>query len=127
MTRTELQSWLEAYRCAWETRDPEAVVELFSEGATYRETPFVEPLRGRPAIKTYWANTVQSRQEQVNFGFAILAVLDETGIARWWASFVRIGTERRVSLDGIFLLSFDAQNLCRSLREWWVKNETGTR
>lgn len=123
MTRTELQSWLKAYRRAWEMRDPEGVVELFSEDATYRETPFVEPLRGRPAIKKYWANTVQSRQEQVKFGFEILAVFEETGIARWWASFVRIGSERQVRLDGIFLLTFDAQNLCRSLREWWVKQE----
>jgi len=44
---------LEGYRLAWETRDPKPVIKLFTEDATYQETPFSQPMRGREAIRQY--------------------------------------------------------------------------
>jgi uncharacterized protein (TIGR02246 family) len=123
MTRAEFKKWLEAYRQAWETRDPEVVVQLFAEDAAYQDTPFAEPMRGRPAIRAYWVSVVTRRQEQIKFGYEILAVTKNTGMARWQASFVRSDSNQPVSLDGIFLLTFDAENRCRSLQEWWMRQE----
>lgn len=123
MTRAALKSWLAAYGRAWETRDPEAVTDLFREDATYQVTPFAEPMRGRATIREYWARAVEQSQRQPRFGFEILAVSANAGIARWWASFTRISPQSRVRLDGIFVLTFDARHFCRSLREWWVKHE----
>ena len=123
MTEESLKSWLDAYGRAWETRDPEAVIELFTEDATYQETPFSEPMRGRQAIHEYWAEKVARSQEQVSFGCEILAAAGDAGIAHWWASFVRTRSRTRVKLDGIFLLSFDSPDRCRALREWWVRQE----
>ncbi len=123
MTRDELKSWLDAYGRAWETRDPDLVVTLFAEDATYQETPFVEPMRGRPAILAYWSEKVAAWQEQCRFGHEILAVAEDTGIAHWWASFVRVRSKSKVRLDGVFLLTFDALGRCQTLREWWVRQE----
>lgn len=117
------QSWLEAYKRAWETRDPQAVGELFSEDATYQETPFVAPLRGRTAIRRYWSDVVERSQEQIRFGYEILSIAGNVGIAHWWASFARLASGKKVALDGIFLLTFDAQDRCEALREWWVRKE----
>ena len=121
MTHEDLISWLDAYQRAWQARDAEAVGELFAEDATYQETPFVQPLRGRAAIREYWTNAVVRTQEQIRCGYEILAMRENSAIAHWWASFVRTSTKAQVKLDGIFLLSFTSGNLCRDLREWWMK------
>ncbi len=123
MNRDQFKSWLDAYGRAWETRSSEAVGELFTEDATYQETPFVEPLPGRQAIRDYWTQKVQRSQEQARFGYEILAGMESTCIAHWWAFFVRVPTKSKVKLDGIFVLTFDADNLCQTLREWWVRQE----
>jgi ketosteroid isomerase-like protein len=123
MDQLSLQAWLDAYGRAWETRDSRAVGELFSEDATYQETPFVEPMSGRAAIRQYWEDNVEKSQEQVQFESEILAIVGNLGIARWWTSFVRVASRKRVRLDGIFLLTFDAEGGCRKLQEWWMRQE----
>jgi len=64
----------------------------FTEDAAYQETPFDEPLRGRSAIFEYWSDVPRS-QDRIRFGYEILAVTEDMGIAQWWASFVRIPSQ----------------------------------
>jgi len=126
MTEEALRSWLDSYGRAWETRDPEAVVRLFTEDATYQETPFVEPLRGRLAIADYWSRATGSHTD-VHFGYELLALDSNQSIAHWWCSFVRPPAKASLNLDGIFVLRFDGGGRCRSLREWWHRQENQTR
>ncbi len=127
MDRAILNNWLVAYGGAWETRDPEAVAQLFTPDALYRERPFTEPLRGRAAIRDYWYRVVVRSQEQIRFGFEIVALVANLGITHWWASFARASSKARIQLDGIFLLTFNEDNLCSELREWWHRlEETST-
>jgi len=116
------RGWLEAYRKAWEERNPQIVVKLFSTDAICRESPFEEPIRGLDAILDYWAH-VPKTQDQVRFDYEILAVSGETGIARWRASFQRIPTKVQVSLDGIMVVRFNAENQCVLFEEWWRRQE----
>ncbi len=118
------ESWLDAYGRAWETQDQQAAADLFTDDATYQETPFDEPVRGPLAIAEYWSAAVRS-QDQVRFGFEILATTQDMGIARWWASFVSIPSKMQVKLDGIFVVSLDAKNRCKTFREWWHAQEVG--
>lgn len=123
MTIQEFQSWLDAYGRAWETRDAETAAGLFADNASYFETPFVEPLRGRAEILAYWSH-VAGTQEQIRFKYEVLAVAAKQGIAHWWASFVRVPERTRVSLDGIFLITLNAEGRCETLREWWQRKQT---
>ncbi len=123
MDRVALNNWLEAYGRAWETRDPEAVAQLFTPDALDRERPFTKPLRGRDAIREYWSRVVARSQAQIQFGFEIVACDENLGVARWWASFARVSSSQRIQLDGIFLLAFTGENLCCELREWWHRQE----
>lgn len=116
MNITAFKSWLDAYGRSWQTRDPQAATTLFAIDATYQETPFDEPMRGRAAIHEYWSNASRS-QDQIRFGYEILAVTQNVGIARWWASFVSIPSGAQVKLDGIFVVSLDAENRCNAFRE----------
>jgi uncharacterized protein (TIGR02246 family) len=123
MNRESLQGWLEGYGRAWESRDPEAVGKLFADDATYQETPYTQPMRGREAIQQYWSQVVATAQEHIKFGYEVLADAEDSAIVHWWASFVRVQSRAQVSLDGIFLLTFDTEGRCRELREWWVRKE----
>jgi len=120
MTPNTFASWLNAYGRAWTSRDPQAAADLFTEDGTYQVTPFLEPIRTKQAILDYWTHITQTEQD-IQFGYDILSVTPEQGIARWWASFVIVPHGLRTKLDGIFLVSLDENGRCRSLREWWHK------
>lgn len=122
MTHEAFKGWLDAYGHAWETRDPEAAATLFAEDGAYQETPFVEPLRGRRAIASYWSHATGSHTN-VHFGYELLALNENHGIAHWWCSFVRPSARASLKLDGIFVLQFDPKGRCTSLREWWHRRE----
>ena len=123
VTEVQLQNWLNAYGRAWETRDPDAAAALFSEDAVYWQTPFGPPAQGQEGVRTYWAGAT-STQTDITFGHEILAVTENRGIARWSAQFMRATTGATVRLDGIFLLDFAGEWVCRSLREWWHQSES---
>ena len=116
------EEWLDAYRRAWEGRDPDAAACLFTEDATYQETPFEEPMRGRAAIRAYWEG-VPANQRQIKFESDVLAFTAHgEGLARWRASFVRISSGVLVELDGIFLVRL-VEGRCTEFREWWHRRE----
>lgn len=125
MTEERLHDWLERYGHAWETRDPDAAAALFADDAAYHETPFGTPARGKDGIVAYWRAATEN-QRDVRFSHEAVALTGDTGIARWWAEFTRTSSGARARLDGIFLLEFDADGSCRTLREWWHKTEVPT-
>jgi hypothetical protein len=112
----QLRGWLDAYGRAWEQRSPDAAAEIFSEDATYHETPFSEGMRGRDAIRAYWA-TAADHQKDVAFRYEIVNV--SPAVVLWQASYTKARSDEPTNLDGVFLLEFDAENRCSSLREWW--------
>ena len=118
MDRGGVERWLVAYGRAWETMDPDAAAMLFTEDATYRETPFSEVMGGRDAVRDYWSEVPQ-HQRDISFGSDVLHVEADRAIVHWWASYTRITTGEPTRLDGMFLLEFDRSAQCRSLREWW--------
>ena len=113
-------SWLDAYGRAWETGDPEAAAELFTDDAAYHETPFDEPMRGRAEISEYWSD-VPRFQEDIRFSYEVLAASE--GVAHWSADFLRLPARTPVRLDGILLAKLDAGGRCTEFREWWHRLE----
>lgn len=122
MNETELANWLEAYGRAWERRDPEAAAALFSADARYYETPFAPPARGRDGVRAYWAHATRN-QADISFAYDTISASNGRGIARWQSRYTRPSSGARVTLDGIFLLEFNDDGLCRELREWWHRSE----
>ena len=122
MERISFESWLEKYGSAWRSRNPRAAADLFTYEGTYQVTPFVEPMRGRAAIFEYWSHVAETERD-IQFGYEILALTPDAGLARWWASFLIVPQRLQTKLDGIFLISLDADGRCRSLREWWHKEQ----
>lgn len=118
MNQQNFENWLENYKNAWENKNPNEAAKLFSVDATYRETPFDEPMRGRGAIVEYWKE-VENSQKDIVFDYEVLAVDREKGIAHWKASFKRMENEQLIKLDGILIAYFNEENECTKFEEWW--------
>ena len=127
MTEQDVQDWLNAYGRAWIDGDPERAVALFSDTATYRETPFDDPMRGRHQIRKYWQKNAADGQEDVEFASQVWAVGKDTAIAGWQARFTNKASGTRVELDGTFRLVFSREQgafQCTILEEWWHSKES---
>src|SRR5712692_2595827 len=122
MELAAFKSWMDAYGRAWKSRDAQAAADLFTEDGSYKVTRFLEPIRGRRGIFEYGSHVAQTEKD-IRFGYEVLALNPEVGIARWWASFVRVPPGLQTKLDGIFLICLDADCRCKSLREWWHKQQ----
>lgn len=118
ISERHLESWLTAYGVAWEGRNPALVAALFTEDATYQETPYAEPFNGSEGISDYWAS-VTVDQADITFEFETLSISGNTGVAQWSARFRSISGDVPVELNGVFVLEFADENLVSSLREWW--------
>jgi ketosteroid isomerase-like protein len=118
MNVSELERWLDAYGKAWEQRDADGVCRIFNEDALYYETPFAEPFKGHEGIRSYWSS-VTADQRDIRFESRPVGVVGSTGIAHWSARFKLESNGANVELDGVFLLEFDADGRCKTLREWW--------
>jgi len=111
-------AWLDAYKAAWEKRDPAAAAELFTPDATYRETPFDAPIEGRKGIAAYWAKAVAG-QEDVRFSYEIIACAGDEGLCHWHCAFAARPGGGRVDLDGIFRCRFAEAGQVDRFEEWW--------
>ena len=122
LTRETAATWLRAYVRAWETYDPDAVADLFSDDASYSYFPFDEPIRGRLAIVASWlegkdpAGTYEARYEPVAID-GNLAVAQ--GRSRYFKDTSK--TELVREYDNVFLIEFDEGGRCRSFREWYMR------
>lgn len=124
---SDVAAWLDGYKTAWETLDPEKAASLFTEDASYRDQPYEIPHKGHAGIRDYW-NNVTSDQKDVTFTYEVLAVTDNTGIAHWHSEFSSKSSDAEITLDGIFVLEFHDSQLVRDLKEWWhikIESESG--
>ena len=117
----ELARWLDAYGAAWEGRDSDAAVGLFTDDADYHWGPF-DVLHGRAEIAQRWS-AATSNQRDIHFEHAPLAIADELAFAHWRCTLKRLSTGMHCELDGILVLRFDEHGLCTQLREWWLARE----
>ncbi|HEX6146556.1 MAG TPA: nuclear transport factor 2 family protein [Acidimicrobiia bacterium] len=112
----KVDDWIEAYRKAWEERDAEAAAALFTPDATYRSNIFEEPHRGRDGVRVYWESVTGTQSDaRVRMGRPFV---DGARVAvEFWTNMKVDGDD--VTLPGCLLLDFDAEGLCRRLREYW--------
>lgn len=115
-----VQKWLEAYKRAWESRDPDAAAALFTAESRYREQPYQDPFEGAAGVRAYWAE-VTATQDDVEFRFGTPIVVGDRAIAEWWVTMTNGGAD--VTLAGVFLLTFNDAGLCSDFNEYWHYSE----
>jgi ketosteroid isomerase-like protein len=122
MTKDEAIKLIEIYGKAWETRDPELIVSIFTEEATYNDPKEPENI-GRDAIKKYWETKVIGEQEDIQFNLLHVWVDEETVIAEWHATFKDI--KRNLFIDMTEVAIFGTKDgKFSSLREYYKSIKT---
>lgn len=122
LTEALFETWMKEYKIAWETRDPEKAVSLFSEDAEYFINPF-EPLKeGQKEIMLYWED-VPIFQTNIVFDYEVLFVKENKGYALCHGSFESVASGAKMIMEGMFEITFNEDKKCKLFRQWWHEKE----
>lgn len=116
----DVPKWLDSYRDAWHSRDPEAAAALFAPGSRYFEKPYDEPFNGPEGVRDYWTK-VTSTQDELNLRWGTPLVVGNRAAVEWWVTLLNHGAA--VTLAGAMILVFGDDGLCAELREYFEFSE----
>jgi len=122
LTRQQARDVLDVYIRAWVTRDPDLIVTIFNDGATYHERVLEEPIYGHDGIRNYWEEKVVTSQSDIQVELLALYVDGDTAIAEWEARFDDLVRGVRKRMREVAILEFE-DGLIASLREYWASEE----
>ena len=110
-------AWVERYRSAWESNDPEEIVALFTDDARYFTEPFHEPWQGRDAIRDGWLSQ-RDEPGDAEFRFEILAVCDDLAFVRGWTDYAQPPR----SYSNLWVIRLAEDGRASEFTEWWMKH-----
>ena len=109
--------WVDRYRVAWESNDPEDIGSLFTDEAVYYTEPYAEPKRGRDEIVADWIER-QDKPGDTEWSYEVIAQDGDVGFVQ--GTTVYKAPPRTYSNLWVIRLSGD---LCSEFTEWWMKHE----
>jgi hypothetical protein len=113
--------WLKAYVRAWETYSPDAIGDLFTDGATYSYHPYDEPLVGRQAIVESWLKDEDAPGTH-EADYRPIAIDGDVAVVNGRSRYFKDSSRSELTKewDNIFVIRFDKDGRCSSFREWYV-------
>jgi hypothetical protein len=124
LTKQDVRDVLAVYIRAWEQQDPDLIVTIFTEAATYHERVLEDPIPNREAIRHYWETKVVQSQANIKCELLNLYLDGDTAIAEWDARFDDLAQGVRKRMREIAVLVFDGRRIA-SLREYWSSEIVG--
>ena len=118
LKEADIEKWLQKYKEAWESRNPDQAVNLFADNAQYFLSPFESPFTGKSEIRDYWED-VPIFQTNNKFQFEVLFVKENKGFAHCHGTFELVVSGDINEMDGIFEVEMDENGKCKRLRQWW--------
>lgn len=118
VSREIVENVLKIYEDAWVNQDPEKILTIFAENATYHERVLEKPLVGHDEIKQYWQSKVVEEQSDIKFKLLNIYIDGDTAIAEWDASFFNKNENKRIHIQEVAIIEFSGDRI-RSLREYW--------
>jgi ketosteroid isomerase-like protein len=111
--RTSVEAWIAGYERAWRTAGTDGLVELFTEDASYRMSPYEEPALGLAAIGELWERERAGPGEQFKMRHEIVAVDGDAAVIRVEVDYAD-GSEYR----DLWIVRFAGDQRCREFEEW---------
>jgi ketosteroid isomerase-like protein len=124
LTKQDVREVLDVYIRAWETQDPDLIVTIFTESATYHERVLQAPIPNRAAIRRYWETKVVEDQANIKCELLNVYLDGTTAIAEWQAEFDDVAQGVRKRMREIAVLDFDGRQIA-ALREYWSSERVG--
>jgi len=120
----EVRDVIATYIRAWVEQDPDLIVTIFTDTATYHERVLQEPIRNREGIRAYWQKKVVESQGRITCELLNLYLDGTTAIVEWEAQFDDVAQSVRKRMREVAILVFEGQ-LIASLREYWSSEPIG--
>jgi hypothetical protein len=124
LTPGDGQDLFARFKQAREQRDPEAMLELYADEATYEPDPFAPSLQGANAIREHW-NDIVAQQVHVDIDAERIWVVGRTVLASWHAAFTRMATAVRVRVRGFSTMELDDEGSILRMRDWSLTRDVG--
>jgi hypothetical protein len=122
LTTQEVRDVVDTYIRAWVQKDPDLIVTIFTETATYHERVLEEPIRNRGGIREYWQTKVVESQDRITCEPLNLYLDGNTAIVEWEAQFDDLAQRVRKRMREVAILVFEG-TLIASLREYWSSEQ----
>jgi SnoaL-like domain len=113
--RAMVRRWLAAYEAAWRTPGTRGLTEIFTDDASYRQSPYQEPVAGLDAISRMWDDERVGPDEVFTIATDILAVDDPTAVVRVG---VRYGGPPRQEYRDLWIMQLGDDGRCNRFEEW---------
>ena len=118
LTKQQVRSVIDVYIRAWVEQDPDLIVTIFTDSATYHERVLEAPIRDREGIRAYWQTKVVESQGKIECELLNLYLDGDTAIAEWEARFDDLTQGVRKRIREVAILVFEGGRIA-SLREYW--------
>ncbi len=115
MDRADVSAWLAGYERAWRAPGTSGLAGLFTEGASYRQGPYLEPVTGLAAIAAMWEAERDGPGEVFRMTGEVIAVDGDTAVARvgvWY------GHPVRQEYRDLWVMRFAGDGRCAWFEEW---------
>jgi ketosteroid isomerase-like protein len=115
LSRAAASAWVARYEQAWRTAGTERLSDLFTEGATYRMSPYEEPATGLAAIAELWERERQGPDEEFEMRHEVVAVEGDIAVIRVE---VHYGGPDRLQYRDLWIVRIATDGRCREFEEW---------
>ncbi|GGM28473.1 nuclear transport factor 2 family protein [Promicromonospora citrea] len=108
-----VSTWVDAYERLWRTPGTDALGELFTDDATYRTSPWAEPVQGLPALAAFWEDGRDGPDEDFTMRSSVVAVDGATAVVR-----VEVDYGSGDRWRDLWLLELTQDGRCTAFEEW---------
>jgi ketosteroid isomerase-like protein len=113
--RAAVSRWVEGYEAAWRSPGTAALAGLFSDDASYLQSPYEDPAAGLDAIAQMWARERDGPDEVFTLTTEILAVDGPIAVVR---AEVRYGDPVHQEYRDLWVLRLGEDGRCLQFEEW---------
>ena len=106
--------WVDGYEQRWRDLDAGRLVELFTPDVEYLHEPYAEPVKGLPALETFWVGESEPGEVFV-MTREVLCASGDTAVVR---AEVRYGDPVEAEYRDLWVLSFAADGRVSRFEEW---------
>jgi mannose-6-phosphate isomerase-like protein (cupin superfamily) len=115
MDEQGLLRWVDDYEHAWRSAGTDGLALLFTEDATYLQSPYASPVVGLDAITAMWDGERDGPAEVFTMTREVVSVAGDTGVVR---VLVRYGRPVRQEYLDLWVVRFAADGRAAAFEEW---------
>jgi len=119
--RATVSRWLADYEAAWRAPGTDGLAGIFTDDASYRQSPYYQPVVGLDAIRQMWDEERKGPDEVFTLATEIVAVDGPTAVVR-----AEVGYGDPVSQEyrDLWVIRLGEDGRCGWFEEWpfWPEN-----